>query len=75
MRPRLAHHTLAVQLEHVEGEEGEVTTNPVPLGEYGLDALVSVTGHRLAVEDGRRDGPSPEATPCRYAARARAQAG
>ena len=42
LRPWLPHHASAVQLEHVKRDEGEITADPVPLLEHGLDALVAV---------------------------------
>lgn len=43
--------------EHIESDEGNVTADPAPLRKHGLNALVPIAGDRLAVEDGRRDGP------------------
>jgi len=40
-------------MEHIEQDERHVPTDTAPFGEYGLDAFVSVSGARFAVEDRR----------------------
>ena len=62
-RPGLTHDAMAVHLEDIERGEGHGAPRPMARLEDGLDALAAVAGDRLAIEDGRRDGPAELAQP------------